>query len=155
MNKDLKIGQKNQFNQIKINDGDIFKNYNVDNKVTIEFHKDILYIIEVKRNSCDLLKKDTLNKILNKKNAFIQLYHNFVFDKMVVEKSNFELLFIYNKNRNEVVKNITKLEIKNGVFFSNPNISLNAISSLNRNVYELNVKNHILKNEWHWFIESW
>ena len=147
MKENIKIEQNKQFNIIKLNNGNIINNYKKNKEALIEFKKDIIYIIEVKKNSDDLVY-NSWEKILRKKDTFIQLYKNVIYDKLIIENnSNFELLFICNKNRKNVVNNVKKLNLNNSVFFSNPNISLNVISSLQSNIYELNVRNNILKND--------
>ena len=102
--------------------------------------------MEVKRNSYEL--KGKIEKIINKKNTFIQAYNNIIYDKLSPEKNdNFELIFICNKSRGKIVKNCINFKINNSVLYSNQNISLNVISFLNSNVCELNIKNNILKND--------
>ena len=143
---DCKINQNNQFNILQLRDGKIFEDFKFNNEISIEFKKDTIYIIEVKRNSYELYGKS--EAILRKKNAFIQAYNNVVYKELYTVKNyDYVLLFICNKNRKEIVKNISNLKINTDVFYSNPNISLNAISSLSRDIYELNMINNTFKND--------
>jgi len=143
---DIKISQNNQFNIVKLPNEDIVDEFNFEIKKYVEFKKDTVYIIEVKRNIDELIKNNTLNKIIERTNTFIESIRNIIYDKLNKENiQNYELLFICNKNRKKAVKTIMDNNINNKVIFSNTTISLNTISSLNRNIYELHVKTDSLK----------
>ena len=148
VNHYTKIEENNQFKIIKLKDGNIVKNFDLKNKNDIEFYPDIIYLIEVKRNANELCTKEKLDKILIRKNTFIQLYNNTVYNKLNIEKNmKYELLFIFDGKRQRAVEIASEQNIKDSVFFSNPSISLNVIVCLNRNIYELNIKNNTLKKD--------
>ena len=47
----------------------------------------------------------------------------------------------------QILNDLKATKLNNSIYYSNPNISLNMISLLSRNIYELNIKTNSLKND--------
>jgi FtsZ-binding cell division protein ZapB len=93
-------------------------------------------------------ENEILIKSQRKKKTFAQLFKNKVFDKLEDEIfANCELLFICDQKREKVVKNIIENKIKENILYSNANISLNVIASLNQGIYKMNVQNKRLEKD--------
>ena len=146
MKNDIKIDQNNNFNLVKLSDQDVIKQYDHQSNNKIEFKKDIIYFIEVKSNPSELASNKTIKDIKEKAETFIQFYNNNVYGVLKEENANnYENIFICNKNRDEVAKVSEGKNIK--MLYSDKYISLNAISSLNTSIYNLNIKNESLKKD--------
>ena len=128
----------------------IIKDYDINNKEIIEFKSKTIYLFEIKTNIEELTKNENeiLIKSQGKKKTFAQLFKNKVFDKLEDEIfTNCELLFICDQKREKVVKNIIENKINENFLYSNANISLNVIASLNQGIYKMNVQNKRLEND--------
>ena len=155
--KDVSFKQNSNFNVVNIPGKKIIKDYDINNKEIIEFKSKTFYLFKIKMNIEDLTRNENeiLIKSQRKKKTFAQLFKNKVFDKLEDEIfANCELLFICDQKREKVVKNIIENKIKENFLYSNANISLNVIASLNQGIYKINVQNkrlekdiNILKND--------
>ena len=148
--KDVSFKQNSIFNVVNIPGKKIIKDYDINNKEIIEFKSKTIYLFEIKTNIEDLTRNENeiLIKSQRKKKTFAQLFKNKVFDKLEDEIfANCELLFICDQKREKVVKNIIENKIKENILYSNANISLNFIASLNQGIYKMKVQNKRLENE--------
>ena len=146
--KDVKIEQNNNFNIVKLPKTNVIKKYNPMDKKLIEFEKDTIYFVEVKKNPNDL-DNAKIKETINKSKTFLQFYKNNAYtgekDDNIIKYEN---IFICDNKRENIVRkfnlyNKSNKEIK--MIYSDKNISLNAITSLNSCIYELNVKNNLLE----------
>ena len=143
---DIKIDENNNFNIVKLSNQNVIEKYNPQSNNKIEFKKDIIYFIEIKSNPTELSSNETIKDIKEKSETFLQFYNNNVYYNLKDENENkYENIFICNKNREAVAKVSEGKNIK--MLFSDKYISLNAISSLNTSIYNLNVKNESLKKD--------
>ena len=148
--KDVSFKQNSIFNVVNIPGKKIIKDYDINNKEIIEFKSKTIYLFEIKTNIEDLTRNENeiLIKSQRKKKTFAQLFKNKVFDKLEDEIfANCELLFICDQKREKVVKNIIENKIKENILYSNANISLNFIASLNQGIYKMNVQNKRLEKD--------
>ena len=144
---DTHIQQNYHFNIVNLPEKKVYEKYNPISEEAIELKKDIIYFIEIKRNTCELEKKETIDKIINKSIIFIQLYKNNVYNHFNDEnKIKFENIFIYNSNRKNVV-DFSEGRKKIKIYFSDKDICLNSISSLNANIHDLYLKTDSLEKE--------
>ena len=143
---DIRIDENNNFNIVKLSNQNVIEKYNPLSNNKIEFKKDIIYFIEIKNNPTELSSNDTIKDIEEKSETFFRFYNNNVYYNLKEENENkYENIFICNKNREAVAKVSEGKNIK--MLFSDKYISLNAISSLNTSIYNLNIKNESLKKD--------
>lgn len=147
VNNDVKVEQNYHINIVKLPDNNVYQKYDPLSKDEIEFKKDTIYFVEIKRNVIDLSDQTTITHIINRADTFFQLYKNNVVNDVKSEKGIvYENIFICNNKRDDVVK-FSKDKQNMKMLFSDKTISLNTISSLNSNIHELQTKNYYLEKD--------
>ena len=147
VNNDVKIEQNYHFNIVKLPDNNAYQKYEPSSKLEIEFKKDTIYFIEIKKNVTDLSVQTSITHIINRSDTFFQLYKNNVVNDVKSENGiQYENIFICNNKRDDVVK-FSKEKENMKIFYSDKTISLNTISSLNSNIHDLQTKNYFLEND--------
>ena len=142
MKNDILINENNNFNIVKLPYQNVITKYNPQSKSTIQFKKDTIYFIEVKKNPNNL-DEQVIFDITNRTKTFFQFYKNSVCDALKEEDGiKYENMFICNQNRDNVVQISKNKSIK--MLYSDKIISLYTIASLNANIYNLNIKNDSL-----------
>ena len=155
--KDVKIEQNNNFDIVKLPKTKVIKKYDSMDKKLIEFEKDTIYFVEVKKNPNDL-DNTKIKETINKSKTFLQFYKNNVYtDEIDNNIIKYENIFICDNKRETIVRNFDSYSKNNEeikMLYSDKNISLNAITSLNSSIYELNIKINCLEKNMDSFVNN-
>ena len=125
--KDVKIEQNNNFNIVKLPKTKVIKKYDSMDKKLIEFEKDTIYFVEVKKNPNDL-DNTKIKETINKSKTFLQFYKNNVYtDEIDNNIIKYENIFIIDNKRETIVRNFDSYSKNNEeikMLYSDKNISL-------------------------------